>query len=81
MWMRIDPLFFLHHANLDRIWWEWQMADPEKRLYEVSGRTSVDPPYRNVTLEYVLEMGTLAPWVRIREVMDIRRAGLCYEYV
>jgi tyrosinase len=19
-----DPIFFLHHANIDRIWWEWQ---------------------------------------------------------
>jgi tyrosinase len=19
-----DPIFFLHHANIDRIWWNWQ---------------------------------------------------------
>ncbi|GLB38100.1 putative tyrosinase central domain-containing protein [Lyophyllum shimeji] len=55
-----DPLFFLHHANLDRIWWEWQMADPAKRLHEVSGRASVTPPYGKVTLETMLEMGSLA---------------------
>ncbi|MGE5347514.1 MAG: tyrosinase family protein, partial [Acidithiobacillales bacterium] len=23
-----DPLFFLHHANIDRIWSEWQKAHP-----------------------------------------------------
>jgi tyrosinase len=23
-----DPLFWLHHANIDRIWAEWQVAHP-----------------------------------------------------
>ncbi|KAJ7250586.1 hypothetical protein C8J57DRAFT_1078631, partial [Mycena rebaudengoi] len=22
-----DPLFYLHHANLNRIWWMWQQLD------------------------------------------------------
>lgn len=25
----LEPLFYLHHANLDRIWWEWQHLKPE----------------------------------------------------
>ncbi|KAL3469805.1 hypothetical protein BJX99DRAFT_64400 [Aspergillus californicus] len=33
-----DPLFFLHHANLDRLWWEWQSANLTSRLYAISGR-------------------------------------------
>ncbi|KAF8055434.1 tyrosinase [Lyophyllum atratum] len=76
-----DPLFFLHHANLDRIWWTWQMADPAKRLYAVSGRTSVTPPYGSLTLGFMLEMANLAPRVPVREVMDIGGGCLCYEYV
>ncbi|KAI8289636.1 Tyrosinase ustQ [Colletotrichum sp. SAR11_57] len=31
-----DPLFFLHHTNLDRIWWQWQ-AQNESRLTDIGG--------------------------------------------
>ncbi len=23
-----DPIFFLHHCNVDRLWWNWQQAHP-----------------------------------------------------
>ncbi|EAU93514.2 hypothetical protein CC1G_02744 [Coprinopsis cinerea okayama7 len=29
-----DPIFYLHHANLDRIWAKWQNADRKNRLYD-----------------------------------------------
>lgn len=32
-----DPLFFLHHTNLDRLWWEWQSADLSTRLTDMTG--------------------------------------------
>jgi tyrosinase len=22
-----DPIFFLHHCNIDRLWWQWQLAN------------------------------------------------------
>lgn len=31
-----DPLFWSHHANLDRVWWMWQMLDPPTRAGNVS---------------------------------------------
>lgn len=34
-----DPVFFLHHANLDRLWWEWQQLDSPARLEEMSGQS------------------------------------------
>ncbi|ETS76937.1 hypothetical protein PFICI_10811 [Pestalotiopsis fici W106-1] len=34
-----DPLFFLHHANLDRLWWKWQSQDLETRLVEMNGQS------------------------------------------
>lgn len=23
-----DPIFFIHHAGVDKLWWDWQNADP-----------------------------------------------------
>ncbi|KAH9478235.1 Tyrosinase P [Psilocybe cubensis] len=37
-----EPLFFLHHANLDRIWWNWQIMDPDQRLADMSGNVLSD---------------------------------------
>ncbi|KAK4447184.1 tyrosinase [Podospora aff. communis PSN243] len=30
-----DPGFYFHHGALDRLWWMWQMQDPEERLNAV----------------------------------------------
>ncbi|ETS84408.1 hypothetical protein PFICI_02433 [Pestalotiopsis fici W106-1] len=35
-----DPMFFLHHAYLDKLWWEWQLADYPKRLYDMGGNNT-----------------------------------------
>lgn len=43
-----DPLFFLHHTNLDRLWWDWQQADPDARTYAIG-------PLRNQPTESFLE--------------------------
>src|SRR4051794_6376668 len=38
-----DPLFYLHHAWLDKVWWEWQQLDLSVRLTEINGG-NVAPP-------------------------------------
>ncbi|KAF9558276.1 tyrosinase [Agrocybe pediades] len=75
-----DPIFYLHHANLDRTWWRWQSMKPS-RLYEISGYTTSTPPFTNLTLEYPLQMGTIGNTVPIRDVMDIHSEPNCYTYV
>ncbi|KAG6828514.1 hypothetical protein H0H92_007731 [Tricholoma furcatifolium] len=76
-----DPLFYLHHANLDRLWWKWQSVNPKERLYQISGRSTQTPPYVDVTLNYTLLTGPLSEPLQIHQVMDIGNNLLCYSYV
>ena len=32
-----DPIFYLHHAWLDKIWWDWQRRDLPVRLTAMGG--------------------------------------------
>ena len=32
-----DPIFFLHHAFVDLLWWRWQLQDLDTRLTAVGG--------------------------------------------
>jgi tyrosinase len=57
------------------------MIEPHRRLHEISGRSTVDPPYTNVTLDFMLHNGPLAPVIPIQEVMNISGPVLCYDYV
>lgn len=41
-----DPLFFLHHTNLDRLWWNWQSVNLTTRLTDISGRNVPTDTYR-----------------------------------
>lgn len=79
----IDPLFWLHHAQLDRIWANWQEGAPG-RLSDIGGPLKPCWGTGETTLETVLWMGYIAPSKPIASVMDTRnRDGsgiLCYEY-
>lgn len=79
MWEFLDPLFFLHHTQLDRLWWLWQQRQPNNGLNAYSGhkeRHSMEM----ASLDDVIEMRGLAPNVRVNEVMDIEGELLCYRY-
>jgi tyrosinase len=38
-----DPVFWLHHCNIDRLWAEWQREHPEQPYVPVSGTPGVVP--------------------------------------
>jgi len=47
-----DPLFYLHHTWLDKLWWDWQTLDLPVRLQDISGR-NVAPPLSQIVLPNV----------------------------
>lgn len=75
-----DPIFYLHHANLDRIWWRWQNLAPAN-LRAVGYRTTITPPFVNVTESYPLRMTNLGPTVMVGKVLDARDEPNCYSYL
>lgn len=75
-----EPLFFLHHCEVDRLWSLWQLEDPEKRTYEFSGNRLLGSTANDALLEDVLDFGGLAGNVTVRSVMDILKGEFCYEY-
>lgn len=38
-----DPIFYMHHAFIDKMWSDWQNLDRQSRLYDVSGPNTQDP--------------------------------------
>jgi len=74
-----DPIFFLHHGQLDRIWWLWQQENPEERLTEFVGRAH---SYSNATasLNDLLDLNGFVPNVLVSTVMDTVGGTLCYQY-
>ncbi|KXN67864.1 Di-copper centre-containing protein, partial [Conidiobolus coronatus NRRL 28638] len=62
-----DPIFWMHHVMVDKIWWEWQQRDP-KRLTEYFGfGATLDDDLWNVN-------------AKVRDVMDTESDGQCYKY-
>jgi tyrosinase len=38
-----DPIFYLHHTYLDKVWWGWQALNLPIRLSEISGGNIQNP--------------------------------------
>jgi tyrosinase len=91
-----DPLFFLHHAGLDRVWAMWQELEAPARMYDIkpasAGAAGAKNPFAflgrgwgsNMTLDTPIVMGFAAPDRPVRVFMDTQnRDGkgiLCYKY-
>ncbi|KAH6899782.1 hypothetical protein B0T10DRAFT_524877 [Thelonectria olida] len=87
-----DPLFFMHHANMDRLWNKWQRASWSARKSDISGPDTQfaypfdffgPKPYQNITLDYTMNFDKLLPdrqYLKVKEVMDIKGGYLCYDY-
>jgi tyrosinase len=80
-----DPLFFLHHSNIDRVFWSWQTRKLPDRFRDMSGPL-VFGDYNNevagnTTLTYILDLGAVNINRTVEKVMDIQGGTLCYDYI
>ena len=74
-----DPVFFLHHAQLDRLWWRWQQVNPQRRLKEYIGKAAYNSN-DDASLRDTVPMGNLAPDIQVSEIMSTESKLLCYRY-
>lgn len=79
-----DPIFFLHHAQIDRLWTIWQSQDPRNRQYAVSGTSTAQnyPPSQEFEISDRIDLGLLSPEGPrpLAEFMSTVRGPFCYRY-
>lgn len=72
-----DPVFFLHHCNVDRLWWQWQLQHPIAGYEPTSG----GPPGHNLN-------DLMSPWDEMpawdlyttpASTLDIHQLGYYYD--
>ncbi|KAH8887984.1 putative tyrosinase [Thozetella sp. PMI_491] len=58
-----DPLFWLHHSMIDRVWWMWQNQDVKTRSFQIDGTRTMrnNPPSANATINDIIDLGYITP--------------------
>lgn len=78
-----DPVFYLHHAQVDRVWAKWQALDPENRQYALDGTHTIfnNPPSLPVTVHDSLNMGIEDGGnTKVGDAMTKNGPLYCYRY-
>ncbi|WQF83004.1 Putative tyrosinase copper-binding domain, di-copper centre-containing domain superfamily [Colletotrichum destructivum] len=75
-----DPLFFLHHSQLDRLWWMWQQRNLRPRLSDY-GEIKKHEAVTQTSLSDAISIGgIMAPDIHVSDVMSTESDLLCYRY-
>ncbi|EXK76468.1 tyrosinase [Fusarium oxysporum f. sp. raphani 54005] len=77
-----DPVFFLHHSMVDRIYWIWQALHP-KQAQDIAGTITISnrPPSRDAVKSDPLNMGVNAKEITIGHALDtLNNSPFCYIY-
>ncbi|KAK4446660.1 hypothetical protein QBC34DRAFT_356297 [Podospora aff. communis PSN243] len=72
-----DPIFFLHHTMVDKIWWQWQQHNPQTRTLAYEGTRNDGAA---ASLDDIMPMLGLAEDKVVRDYMDTQGGALCYTY-
>ncbi|KAH8886012.1 Di-copper centre-containing protein [Thozetella sp. PMI_491] len=78
----LDPAFFLHHGQVDRMWLLWQEKKPATRWYALNGTSTVfnGNSTPEVTLDTEITFGLLGKTRTLKEVANPRAGHYCYRY-
>jgi len=80
-----EPLFWLHHAQLDRLWSNWQSLHPSN-FFAFSGvplntHNLTDPRYDlNASITYMMQYDRLSVPVPVSSTFDHSTPPFCYKY-
>ncbi|KAL0406619.1 UNVERIFIED_CONTAM: Polyphenol oxidase I, chloroplastic [Sesamum latifolium] len=72
-----DPLFYCHHANVDRMWTLWKYFLPSSKVPE---RTITDPDFLNTSFLFYDENAQLVR-VTVKDCVDNLRMGYDFERI
>lgn len=75
----LDSIFFLHHAQLDHLWWRWQEENRQERLHTYFGKHMFNST-ASATVDDLLLYGGLVPHISVSEVMVTEVHVMCYRY-
>lgn len=80
-----DAIFFLHHTQIDRLWYHWQQENPDERTMEFGGIKTQDQKDGTVpppaSLDDILVMLDLGDDIKVRDMMSTQQGLLCYKYL
>ena len=71
-----DPVFFLHHTNLDRLWSKWQ----QKHSVNAYGGKASMLSTEAASLDDMIDIGGLLDGIPVSEVMETTSGLFCYQY-
>ncbi|KZL63894.1 tyrosinase central domain-containing protein [Colletotrichum incanum] len=76
-----DTAFYLHHGQMDRVYWIWQNLDWANRQTIFGTNTTMNqPPSPEVKLDDVMTFGPLGAGITLRQAMDTVNGPFCYVY-
>jgi tyrosinase len=77
-----DPIFFLHHAMIDRVWAIWQALDPDTRQDAIYGTSTLNnsPPSAEKQLTDSIAFGFAGQNEIFGDLMDTLGGKFCYRY-
>jgi len=74
-----EPVFYLHHAQVDYLWARWQNAQPNRKM-DYGGPITRGSTRNEAKLTDRLQFLGITPDTVVRNTMDTTAAPYCYRY-